>query len=1069
LDSDHWTNLKKLFKEASNLEPENCSSFLDKECKGNEKLRKEVEALLVADRKTDQFMEAPVSSSIALEKNGRTLVDKNIGQYLIKSVISSGGMGTVYKAIQENPKRTVAIKVMSRQVSSKSSLRRFEYESQILAKLRHPNIAQVIEAGTHHEDGVDAPYFVMEHIPDAQPITDYAWDKRLKISDRIQLFIQICDAVHHGHQRGIIHRDLKPSNVLVDGSGRVKVIDFGVARVTNSDIHLTTEQTDIGQLIGTVQYMSPEQCKADPADLDIRSDVYALGVVLYELLCKIPPYDLKKAVIFEAVRIIQAEEPKRPSTTNRRLKGDLETIILKALEKDRNHRYQSMADFRSDLDCYLRGRVIQARPAGPAIRTLKCIKRNPVISTVVGMTVMTAFVLLAYILFVAYPQIREERDNAQRERGNAESSEKRAVVAMELSEKEAENTKTINTFLQEMLLSIDPLNSGLEVNVLDLLHKATDRIDKEFSEQPEIEGDLRFTLGVIYFNNSLSEAAEENFRASLDIFTRIYGEEHGKTLNSMNWLGYLLVQQKRLSEAEPLLLSAFNISKRVFGSRHRVYLKSMQFYASLLREQRKYDKAERYMRAALDQHRLILGEDHKQTLESMNDLALVLWKKGDLVEAASLFRSVIDKRTVLLGEDHIRTLEAMSNLAVVLLAKGQYAEAESINRKIHFIYNPVLGEDHPYTLMALNNLAKALEMQAKNSEAELIFRKIVEIRRRLSSEDHTDLLNAQTNLATVLVNLNKITEAEKILEEVLEKQRRLFGEEQVNTLQTRSILARILWKQRKLQSSESAHREVLQLQLKLLGDENQDTLTTMSNLASIIFESGRPDEAESMFNKVLDIRVKNLGEEHPDTLKTIINLALNKQSQKRLDEAETDFKKALKICRAVHGKNHPSTFACMLNLAVVASIQGKHVEAVDNHRKVLEICRHIYPAENMNTLKSIGNLAMALQKINEPVEASQLLEEAIGVSKGLFPQGHYLTASFHSMRGECLARLARYEEAEDHLLKGYSGLKTNLGDNHWRTQNTIDIIVIMYEVWKKPDKAAEWKKLLMKEKGGKDY
>jgi len=271
-------------------------------------------------------------------------------------------MGTVYVAVQERPRRTVALKLMKAGIASRSALRRFEYESQILARLRHPNIAQVYESGTHDEGAGSVPFFAMEYIPSAKTITAYAEDKELGTRQRLQLFAKVCDAVHHGHQKGIIHRDLKPGNILVDSSGEPKIIDFGVARATDSDIAVTTLQTDIGELIGTLQYMSPEQCEADPHDLDTRSDVYALGVVLYELLCGRLPYDVSRAAVHEAAKVVRESKPARPSTINRTLRGDVETITLKAMEKDRARRYQSAADLEQDIQRYLNREPIEARP-----------------------------------------------------------------------------------------------------------------------------------------------------------------------------------------------------------------------------------------------------------------------------------------------------------------------------------------------------------------------------------------------------------------------------------------------------------------------------------------------------------------------------------------------------------------------------------------------------------------------------------------------------------------------------------------------------------------------------------
>ncbi|MEE2906455.1 MAG: protein kinase, partial [Planctomycetota bacterium] len=287
----------------------------------------------------------------------------------------SGGMGTVYEAMQQSPRRTVALKMMRSGISSKNALRRFEYEAQALGRLRHPNIAQIYEAGSFDDGAGGRPWFAMELIVGKKELTTYCNLKKLNNRDKLQLFKQICDAVQHGHQKGIIHRDLKPSNILVTSSGVPKIIDFGVARSTDSDMAVTTLQTDIGAIIGTLQYMSPEQCAADPADIDTRSDIYALGVILYEMLCETVPYDVAKVAIHEAARIVQQEPPTKPSTLDKRLRGDIETITLKAMEKDRDRRYQSATELEQDIERYLAGEPITAK-APSAMDYLKRFTRK---------------------------------------------------------------------------------------------------------------------------------------------------------------------------------------------------------------------------------------------------------------------------------------------------------------------------------------------------------------------------------------------------------------------------------------------------------------------------------------------------------------------------------------------------------------------------------------------------------------------------------------------------------------------------------------------------------------------
>ncbi len=351
---------------------------------------------------------------------------KEIGRYHIKRVIASGGMGTVYEAVQEHPRRTVAVKVMKHGIASRSAMRRFEYESQILARLRHPGVAQVYEAGTHDDGSGAVPFFAMEYIPNAKPITQYAKEKKLGTRERLHLFGKVCDAVHHGHQKGIIHRDLKPSNILVDSTGQPRIIDFGVARATDSDLAVTTLQTDVGQLIGTVQYMSPEQCEADPHDLDTRSDVYALGVVLYELLCRKLPYDVSKVAVYEATRMVREHQPTRLSTIDRALRGDVETIVFKALEKDRERRYRSAADLADDISRYLTGEAVIARPPSIVYQLRVFARRN---KAFFGAVAAVFVVLVAGVVVSTSLYLHSERQR------------KRAVIAEQVQSRERQRAE----------------------------------------------------------------------------------------------------------------------------------------------------------------------------------------------------------------------------------------------------------------------------------------------------------------------------------------------------------------------------------------------------------------------------------------------------------------------------------------------------------------------------------------------------------------------------------------------------------------------------------------------------
>jgi eukaryotic-like serine/threonine-protein kinase len=563
----------------------------------------------------------PSSTSMPAERQLPT----SIGRYRIIRLLGEGGMGAVYEAEQDQPRRHVALKVIKAAWASPELLQRFVQESHVLGRLHHPGIAQIYEAGSADTGFGRQPFFAMELIH-GKPLVEYAEEHKLSTRQRLELMIQVCDAVQHAHQRGIIHRDLKPGNILVDETGRPKILDFGLARITDSEAQ-TTRQTELGQVLGTLPFMSPEQVTGDPEAIDTRSDVYALGVILYLLLAGKLPYTLT-GHLHEAVRTIQEVDPPPLSSVSRIYRGDIETIVAKALEKDKTRRYASANSLSADIRRYLDDQPISAKPASASYQLRKFARRHKALVAGAG----AVFVVLC----VGIVASTREAVRARRAEASAQA---------------------INNFLENDLLGqasaasqSGPATKPVpNLTVRTALDRAAARVDGKFDKQPEVEAGIRDTMGVTYFDLGEYPEARKQLERAAELYRSSLGAENPKTLQAVSSLGKVAERQGKYSEAESLLSHTVDIERRVLGPEHPETLTSMDYLATDYWYLGKYAQAETIDSHVLEISRRVLGPEHPDTLKNMDTLALVYANQGKYARSEALSQQALEIERRVLG------------------------------------------------------------------------------------------------------------------------------------------------------------------------------------------------------------------------------------------------------------------------------------------------------------------------------------------------------------------------------------------------------------------------------------
>jgi serine/threonine protein kinase/tetratricopeptide (TPR) repeat protein len=948
---ERWKQVKALFDSALDLAPARRTDFLAQNCP-DDALRREVAKLLEDYEQAGNFLSSPVLnpriaiprempdtgdigafSSVGLGVGTSSAADRlgaALGNYRILSKLGEGGMGQVWLAEQTAPlRRQVALKLIRVGLYDDSVLQRFESERQSLASMNHPSIAKVFDAGTT-PDG--QPYFAMEYVP-GLPITDYCDQKRLTISQRLDLFVQVCEGVQHAHQKAIMHRDLKPANILVvevDGKATPRIIDFGLAKAVAAAAPGDGLRTQVGAFVGTPGYMSPEQVNPDLHDVDTRTDVYSLGVVLYELLTGFLPFDTKSRdqMFADKFRQLREEDPPRPSTKVHadrenstpkaeqrgtdpnqlvsQLRGDLDWIAMKALERDRAQRYGTPSELAADITRYLHHEPVTARPASAAYQLRKYVRRHWF-----GVSAVAAMVLLlagfGVMQAMQLRRITRERDRASR----------------------------ITDFMVGMFKVSDPNEArGSKITAREILDKSSHDIETGLAQDVEVQSQLMQVMATTYVNLGLYSRAHELAQSALEIRQKALGPNYPKTLESMTQMGWVLDRESRDTEAEKLIRETLDRQRRVLGPEDPLTLETTDDLAIVLEKQGHFAEEEKIERELIAIRTRKLGPEHPQTLRSMLNLGDALHGENRFAESEKQLRQLLEIERRVLAPGHPWMLATMHNLANLIQEQGRYDEAEALYRETLATEQRVLGPEHPDTVSTTTTLANTLMFgQGRSTEAEALYRKAVEVSLRTLGPEHRYTTGAEEGLANALSTQGHYTEADKLHREILAIRIRLLGPDDTDTLLSQYNLGDVLVREERLAEADKLLRDTLNSQIRVLGPESPDTLASKALLARILIKEGNPREAEGLAREAFETQLRILGPQHTDTLSSLQFLGTALVYNHHYEEAKKLFADTIEKV----GKAQGNASLAWYGFACVAVVAKRSDEAVQYLRQAIAL------------------------------------------------------------------------------------------------------------------------------------
>ncbi len=905
-----------------------------------------------------------------------------IGRYVVRRQIGSGGFGIVYEAEQVEPvRRAVALKVIKPGMDSSAVIARFEAERQALALMDHPSVARVYDGGVTE---LGRPYFAMELVR-GEPFTEHCDLHRLALRDRIELFIRVCETVQHAHSKGVIHRDLKPSNILVeyeDGKSTPKVIDFGVAKALGQRLTEATILTAHGMMIGTPEYMSPEQAEMGVQDIDTRSDIYSLGVILYEVLTGARPLDgelLRKAGLAEIQRMIREVDPPRPSarvesaatgdgasasrmaearrTEVRSLTGvlrrDLDWVVMRCLEKDRERRYETASALAADLRRFLADEPVLAGPPSVRYRVAKFARRNRVTVlagvTVAGALVAATGVSIGFAIMAAEQRQRAmsllgERDAALRaESDRAEELE--AVSSLQAAQIRAISPAAMGADIGELLLdaveepdraALAELLRGVNLTTIAmgtlqqiLIDPLISSIDEQFPEQPKLRADLLQTVATTARELGLLDAAVDPQERAVALRVGVYGEDSLEALSSLNEHARLLLARSELDRAEQVNHRVLAVSRRVLGDRHPDTLTYLNNRGHILYMQSKPHEAEGVWRETLALRLEVLGEVHDQTLTTINNLGVVLQEQGRLDEAQEFIEQSLQLSRRLHGARHTSTIDAMSNMGRLLYMQGRHEEAEPFWREAMDLRRELLGDDHPSTLSAVNNVGVLLVALGRLEEAREYYRQSLEGRKRVLGLEHSRTIASAINLGNLDVRLEHYEDAERSLRDAYELSERVMGRNHESTIAALLSLSTVFLQTNRLEEAAALAEDLSKRSTEGLGVGHPTTISCLLQVGEVHGAAGAWDAAERAYQRALDTARTHLDADHPSTLLATYRVANSILMQGNPARAEPVALECERRCQAALGAGHEQTRDTVTLLAQI--YEAWHAAEPDAH------------------------------------------------------------------------------------------------------------------------------------------